>query len=183
MKALLRGEGANVDGDLGLILRMRNGSEQAAEEFVRKYYGVIGKYCLLHCRNKSDAEDMTQVVFEHFFRSFPEYRHHGKALNYLYTIAANVCRDFARREEPLPLEELESEPEAPPGQEDTILDVRRALQSLPQELRETAILYFFQDRKQSEIARILGIGLPLVKYRIRRARELLREQLREAVTV
>ena len=172
-----------MDADLGLILRMRNGNEQAAEEFVRKYYPAIGKYCLLHCQNKSDAEDMTQVVFEHFFRSFPEYRHHGKALNYLYTIAANVCRDHARRVEPIPLEELETEPEAPPGQEDTILDVRRALGHLPEELRETAILYYFQDRTQAEIAKILGIGLPLVKYRIRRAKELLREQLREAETV
>lgn len=172
-----------MDGDLILILRMRSGDEQAVEAFVRKYYGAIGKYCLLHCRNKSDAEDLTQVVFEHFFRSFPEYRHHGKALNYLYTIAANVCRDWARKDAPLSLEELESDPEAPPGQEDIRLDVRRALQSLPEELRETAILYFFQDRKQTEIARILGIGLPLVKYRIRRARELLREQLREVDTV
>ena len=51
--------------------------------------------------------------------------------------------------------------------------VDAALRQLPQELREVAILYFYQEIKQKEIARILGVGLPLVKYRIRRARELL----------
>ena len=33
--------------------------------------------------------------------------------------------------------------------------------------------YFLQEQKQKDIAVMLGIGLPLVKYRIRRARELL----------
>lgn len=48
-----------------------------------------------------------------------------------------------------------------------------ALDSLPEEIREVAVLYFVQERKQKDIARVLGIGLPLVKYRIGRARELL----------
>jgi len=59
---------------------------------------------------------------------------------------------------------------------DLRLDIHRALEQLPPELREVTILYFFQELKQKEIARILGIGLPLVKYRIRRAKKLL-EQL------
>ena len=95
-----------MDGDLGLILRMRNGSERAAEEFVRKYYGAIGKYCLLHCRNKSDAEDMTQETFARFFRTLPNYQHYGKAVNYLYVIAGNCCRDHCRKHQELPLEAL-----------------------------------------------------------------------------
>lgn len=53
------------------------------------------------------------------------------------------------------------------------LDVREALAKLPPELREVTILFFFQEVKQKEIAKILGIGLPLVKYRIKRAKELL----------
>ena len=56
---------------------------------------------------------------------------------------------------------------------DLRLDVHTALEKLPKELREVTILFFFQEVKQKEIAKILGIGLPLVKYRIRRAKELL----------
>ena len=53
------------------------------------------------------------------------------------------------------------------------MDIHRALEQLTPELREVVILYFFQDLKQTEIARILNIGLPLVKYRIKKAKELL----------
>ena len=48
---------------------------------------------------------------------------------------------------------------------------------LPEELREVAILFFFQDLKQREIAELLGIKLSLVKYRIGRAKELLIKNL------
>ncbi len=53
------------------------------------------------------------------------------------------------------------------------IDVRLALESLPEEIRGTTVLYFLQERKQKDIARIQGISLSLVKYRIRKARELL----------
>lgn len=55
------------------------------------------------------------------------------------------------------------------------MDLRAALRTLSPEFREVAILFFLQERKQKEIARILGIGLPLVKYRIRKIREKLRD--------
>ena len=38
---------------------------------------------------------------------------------------------------------------------------------------KVTILFFFQEVKQKEVAKILNIGLPLVKYRIKRAKELL----------
>ena len=57
--------------------------------------------------------------------------------------------------------------------------VKYALSGLPPELKETAILYFVLELKQRDIARILGIGLPLVKYRIKRARELLSDSFKD----
>ena len=55
--------------------------------------------------------------------------------------------------------------------------VARAL--LPEEIREVAILFFFQEWKQREIAEQLQITLSLVKYRIGRARELLQKELED----
>ena len=46
-----------------------------------------------------------------------------------------------------------------------------------EEIRETAVLYFFQELKQREIAELLHIKLSLVKYRIGRAKELLMKEL------
>lgn len=45
-----------------------------------------------------------------------------------------------------------------------------ALQQLPEDYREVIILYYFQELTLSEIAKILQIRLPLVKYRFRQAK-------------
>ena len=162
-----------MDSDFLLIHRMKNGDDTAIETFVQKYYPVILRYCHLHINDKSYAEDATQEVFARFFRTLNQYQHYGKAQNYLYVIAANICRDFYRNQQEESIEGLLEEPvsEMPPL--DLRLDVHMALEKLPPELREVSILFFFQEVKQKEIAKILGIGLPLVKYRIKRAKELL----------
>ena len=161
-----------MDADFLLLHRMRNGETQAIEDFVRKYYPMILRYCHLHIQDTGYAEDLTQETFVRFFRSLNQYQHYGKAANYLYVIAGNLCRDYHKKPEAIPMEEL---PEQPVNQMEALdlrMDVHRALEQLSPELREVTILYFFQELKQKEIARILGIGLPLVKYRIRRAKEL-----------
>lgn len=169
-----------MDGDVVLLHRVRSGDEDAIEEFVRKFYPAVLHYCCLHAPGRETAEDITQETFARFFRTLPQYRHYGKVANYLYVIAGNLCRDVYRHPAECSLEDMPEEPQGS-GTEgsDLRLDVRRALLALPPELREISILFFYQELKQREIAAVLGIGLPLVKYRIRRARELLREMLRE----
>lgn len=162
-----------MDSDFLLICRMKNGDDAAIEVFVRKYYPVLLQYCHFHIRNQADAEDAVQEVFARFFCTLSTYQHYGKAQNYLYVIAANLCRDSYRKPEELRVEEL---PEPMVEEIDPVnlrLDIREALEKLPPELREVTILFFFQEVKQREIAKILGISLPLVKYRIKQAKKLL----------
>ena len=162
-----------MDNDFLLLHRMRQGDETAIEEFVRKYYPLILRYCRLHLWDAGEAEDVTQEVFARFFRTLPQYQHYGKAANYLYVIAGNLCRDSYKKIRPLPLEEVPEESWEQTPELDRRMDVRRALDSLPPELREASVLYYYQELPQLSIAKILGISLPLVKYRIRRAKELL----------
>ena len=165
-----------MDPDAQLLRRMHRGEDEAIEAFVRKNYPQILQYCCYHLRHTQDGEDVTQETFARFFSSLDRYRHYGKAANYLYVIAGNLCRDFLRRRREVPTEDLPQQP-APPEDPDTRLDLEAAFRTLPEEIQTAAVLYFLQERKQREIAKILGIGLPLVKYRIRRARALLAEFL------
>lgn len=168
-----------MERDALLLRRVKNGDEDAIEEFVRKFYPIILRYCCLHAPERETAEDITQETFARFFRTLPQYRHYGKAANYLYVIAGNLCRDCYRHPAEYPLEGTEDSPSGGMDTADARLDVRRALAALPPELREISILCFYQELKQKEIAAVLGIGLPLVKYRIRRAKELLQKMLAE----
>ena len=52
------------------------------------------------------------------------------------------------------------------------IDIERALEQLPEEIKEIVILFFFQGLKQKEIADLLN-----VKYRVSKAKELLAKQL------
>ena len=91
-----------MDPDAGLIRRMNQGDDEAIEAFVRKYYPQILGYCCYHLRHRQDGEDVTQETFARFFASLDRYRHYGKAANYLYVIAGNLCRDHLRRRQELP---------------------------------------------------------------------------------
>lgn len=162
-----------MDADFLLLRRMHQGDEGAIEEFVRKYYPLILRYCRLHLWDAGEAEDVTQETFARFFRTLPQYQHYGKAANYLYVIAGNLCRDSFKKARPLALDDVPELAREETPALDKKLDVRRALDSLPPELREAAVLYYYQELPQSSIAKILGIGLPLVKYRLKRAKELL----------
>lgn len=164
-----------MDIDFLLLQKMKCGDETAFDAFVRKHYGEILKYCSYHCPDPSNAEDLTQETFLRFFEKLPNYRYMGKTKNYLYTIAGNLCRDSHKRiRESLPGElALERQDCSRPPEADEVLDgltVQAALDSLPAELKEVIVLYYFQDLKLAEIAKILKVGLPLVKYRIKQAK-------------
>ena len=83
--------------DFLLILQMKQGNEKAFDKFVRKYYAGILSYCRYHCMNQAEAEDLTQETFLRFMENIASYQHIGKAKNYLYVIAGNLCKNYAKK--------------------------------------------------------------------------------------
>ena len=53
--------------DFFLIQKMKNGDDSAIENFVRKYYPKIFQYCLLHIRDRGDAEESDPGNFPEIF--------------------------------------------------------------------------------------------------------------------
>ena len=137
--------------DFLLMQRVKNGDGEAGEQFVKKYYPAIYQYCFLHIHDCHCAEDMAQETFTRFFESLHTYRDYGKAKNYLYCIAGNIIKNFYKKKKEVLLDEI---PEMVDNGMEGIelrMDVEQALESLPDELREAAILFFFQELKQKEI--------------------------------
>lgn len=163
-------------GEFLLIRKMKQGDDEAFDVFVRKYYQAILTYCNCHCFDEMYAEDLTQETFVRFFTKLPDYHYRGKTLNYLYTIAGNLCKDYGKRRKEIPLEEksLIEEKGVEEYRTESSMNkilVEQALNQLADELREIVILYYFQELKLKEISEILQIGLPLVKYRLRQAKK------------
>ena len=170
-----------MDIDYILIKKMYRGDDDAFDRFIGKYYEDILRYCVYHCNgDPEDAKDLTQNTFLRFFEEFPTYEHRGKAKNFLYTIARNFCIDYKRR---LGRTQTEVFDESLMYGNSVVTftdreaeEIHECLSKVAEEYREVMILYYFQQLKQREIAKLLGIGLPLVKYRLRKGKEEMKKE-------
>ena len=136
------------------------------------------------------SEDLTQEVSVRAFQGFGNFRGDSQASTWFYRIAVNVVNRHQERkfQETLSLEAMEAisvpadeatEPEANALKADILPVVRDALQKLPEDLRTTLILQFYEGLKYREIAAILDIPIGTVKSRLHSAIQKLREELHD----
>ncbi|MHC1723877.1 MAG: RNA polymerase sigma factor [Aminipila sp.] len=173
-----------MNADFLMIRKMKQGEEKAFDLFIHKYYKEILTYCNYHCSDNAYAEDLTQETFVRFFAKLSDYHYKGKTKNYLYTISGNLCRDFYKKKKEIPIEDMELSEKMKPEERQMShvvnkLTIEWALKQLPNEFHEVLILYYFQELKLKEIADVLKISLPLVKYRLRQAKIQLEKLLGE----
>lgn len=137
------------------------------------------QHCHYHLQEIHDAEDLTQETFARFFASLDRYKHYGKAANYLYVIAGNLCRDHYRRQSELPLADLPEPADRPLDTLDTRPGPGGRL-SRPAAGDSARCGALFPPGTQAAGNRQnSGHRSPLVKYRIHKARELLAQFLRK----
>jgi RNA polymerase sigma-70 factor (ECF subfamily) len=95
----------------------------------------------------------------------------------LYSIAGNIIKNNYKKKKEIMTDQLPDIEDENPKNIEIRIDIERALEQLPEEIKEIVILFFFQGLKQKEIADLLNIKLSLVKYRVSKAKELLAKQL------
>ena len=132
---------------------------------IQKYYKKIFYFCCSRIADPGIAEDVTQETFLRFLEH-PEYQDDEHELQYLYTIARNLCIDAYRHEEPEP--ELE---ELPHPQEEEWIDrilLRDILQQLPEEERDIIVMRYVSGLSVREIGRIYEVSWFSMNRRIKR---------------
>ncbi len=148
---------------------------------IKEQYEKIFKYCYSRIANRDTAEDVTQETFLRFLEH-PEYQKSGKEIQYLYTIARNLCIDEYRR---IPTETLSEEaeniPEQSAGESDWIdsIILKNILNRLPDEEREIIVLRYVSELSVSEIAGIYHVSWFTMNRRIKRILEKLRKEFEE----
>lgn len=154
-----------------LAQKARAGNRQALERLVRKYYQEIYNYIYRRTSNQEVAEDLTQETFFKLTKAIGRYVPTAKFSTFLYSIAHNTVIDYYRTAKTGVEEMPEQWEESKSAQvEDKIL-VEGILKKLSEEQRECLILYYYQQLKYKEIARILQIPVSTVKTRVRRGLE------------
>lgn len=138
-------------------------------------YNKIYRYCWVRLRDRDLAEDVTQETFLRFFSS-DTYRDTGRTLQYLYTVARNLCADMARRPPTAPLPE-----DLPAGEGDRLLAaaLKNELDRLSPEDRELILLRYVNETPVGVLCGLYGVSRFALYRRLRSILKRLRERLEE----
>ena len=110
-------------------------------------YDKIFRYLYFHLHDKHAAEDLTQETFLRFLKS-RTYRDENRQLQYLYTIARNLCRQYYRDRTITYTREEQEDTPVSEGFEQPLLELitlREAMQKLSPEDRELLFLHYVND--------------------------------------
>ena len=140
-------------------------------------YDKIYRYCYYKVNNAAVAEDITQETFLRFLEN-NTYKENGKGLNYLYTIARNLCIDEYRKRvtEELPEELAEN------GLEESMIEslsMKLALSKLSPMERELILLRFVNEVPVKVICELQECSRFALNRRIKQVLKKLREYLAE----
>jgi RNA polymerase sigma-70 factor (ECF subfamily) len=154
---------------------------------------------LTHFIGESEAEDLTQETFIKVHRALDNFRDESQLSTWIYRIATNTALDglrspsFRRTAQGSLSENLNeskiadrvvcAEKKKPFIEQQLIREemndcIRRYIEKLPEYYKTVLILSELEEFKNNEIAEILGVTLDTVKIRLHRAREMLKEELR-----
>ena len=138
-------------------------------------YNKIYRYCYYRVRNKDVAEDLTQETFLRFFES--NYQEKGREMNYLYTIAKNLCiNEIKNNVLTLQNEEIADESVFDADLVEKI-HIRNLLMELPDDDREVLILRYMNGETVSDISKLLGISRFALYRKIQNAKKELKNML------
>ncbi len=85
----------NADSDAQLIQRAGAGDARAFEVLVNRHYGTMFKMAFKWCRNRADAEDVTQNACIKLARALKTYEHKAAFTTWLYRLVINTAIDMA----------------------------------------------------------------------------------------
>lgn len=137
-------------------------------------YEKVYRYCYFRLGNQEMAEDTTQEAFLRYFES-QSYQERGQMLQYIYTIARNLCNDAFRKPPPEQMEEAH-EPITDLCDNNYIrrITLRYALDHLTAYERELVLLRYVNEEPASSLAKIYGVS----RYAIHRQLKSILKKLR-----
>ncbi|NQT83099.1 sigma-70 family RNA polymerase sigma factor [bacterium] len=189
-----------TESDEVLISRCWRGDERSFDILFERYRARIYTFVLRFVKDHKIAEDIFQETFIRVFRKARHFRHQAKFSTWLYTIAANLCRDELKRRKrrrcfsldaPAADEKWEGQassliqaipdasdgPRAQAQKRELSRVLTLALEELPRDARLVIELHVMQGLRYREVAEILQCPIGTVQSRMHNAVQLLRKKV------
>ena len=175
-----------------LLRRYAAGDEAAFNALYDRYAGRLMNYVYRCVGDWQEAEDIVQEVFLQVMKDAASFEPRAALATWMFRIATFMClkrkRDKGIRGRILARETEagtfhRSNPETEAGEnalkKERLEALRQLVDALPEEQKSVFVLREQENLPYREIARILDIELGTVKSRLFRAREMLRQGLKE----
>ncbi len=178
------------------MARLVGGQDHALDDLMARHAQPLFRFLHRMLGSEDDANDLAQAAFVRAYQHRADFRPDARFSTWLYTIAANLARNHHRWLARHPTVSLESAPDpAGPTLADSLVAprrspdadavaseravaVRRAVDELPEDMREAVILCEWEEMPVIEAAAVLGATPKAIESRLYRARQLLRERLK-----
>ena len=155
--------------------------DQYIQAHGRRLFGL----CLTLCAHRQDAEDLYQDTWLKALAHFHQYDPNRPFEPWLTRICVNTYRNSLRRLARSPIfQGFRSTQEkdalltsVPAPDRPDYAPLYQAVDGLPEKLRVTVILYYFEEMDVNTTAQVLGIPPGTVKSRLNKARTKLKEVL------
>jgi RNA polymerase sigma-70 factor (ECF subfamily) len=175
--------------------QLATGVDSALDNLMSRHSERLFHYLVRVLQNETEAADLAEETFVRIYQNRSKFKSHQKFSSWAYTIATNLARDVQRYRVRHPNVSLdleqrqdgsrlgESLPDAGPGPVESLdaseraEEVRRAVGTLPEEMRIPLVLFIYEEKSHAEISEILKCSAKAVEMRLYHARQQLRERL------
>ncbi|WP_179134104.1 sigma-70 family RNA polymerase sigma factor [Halobacillus massiliensis] len=162
--------------------------EIKVEHWIKTYSHDLKWLAFSYVKDHALAEDITQDAFIKAYEKYDTFKKQSSEKTWLYKITINLCKDhlkssYIRRVFKKGLEafqQLPSQNETPEqyaihkSEDEELLEY---ILMLEDKYREVVILFYFEEFEVKDMAQLLSVSPNTVKTRLRRARQMLQDQL------
>ncbi|WP_082538155.1 RNA polymerase sigma factor SigM [Angustibacter sp. Root456] len=168
--------------DAELLAAHVQGDPEAFGELVRRHRDRLWAVALRTLGDREEAADALQDALVSAYRRAESFRGESAVTTWLHRIVVNACLDRVRRRQARPTVALpEQEPADAVDAHDrteTAIDVRAALDRLPEHQRQALVLVDMHAMSVAEAAQVLEVAEGTIKSRCARGRAALAQLLR-----
>ena len=152
-------------------------NNQKFEYYVSEYMDMLYKLAFAYLKSYDDSNDIVQNVLLNFYRTNRDFENDEHIKFWLVRCTINECKKLWRTSwhRLVTFEEVITS-----NEEDTesSIDLFNAIMSLDRKYRVVVVLYYIEDYKINEIAKILKLPVGTVGSRLSKAKDKLKDHLK-----
>ncbi len=169
---------------MDIVEEILNDREKGAKRLESEYRAGLMTLALRLCHDSGDAAELVNRTFAEVVASIDDYAEQSAFFGWMSKILVNIHAKDVRRKSndrivyPGEVPEMVDEN----AQHDVFREIeapelREAIETLPDDIRQTLMLHYFMDLSVAQVAKILSVPGGTVKWRLHYARQILATKL------